>query len=208
MKYKLSVASISMMAFAYIISYYLLYSTPPYQAMVNGEALNVRGIIFTNLITVVFVIIAHYLKKSIYKAMAIVCILFSSFAVLPHSRFLIGSSEIENFIPIELTAVMILAVVVLLMFSLRFNKYKEYYKEWYSEGVEEKEIHKILAQKTKFYSLFNILITGICLFLVSVGFKMLYENASASFIIFTAFLGLALITGCIVFISRSIFFTK
>ena len=124
------------------------------------------------------------------------------------SRFLIGSNEIENFIPIELTAVMILAVVVLLMFSLRFNKYKEYYKEWYSEGVEEKEIHKILAQKTKFYSLFNILITGICLFLVSVGFKMLYENASASFIIFTAFLGLALITGCIVFISRSIFFTK
>ena len=41
---------------------------------------------------------------------------------------------------------MILAVVVLLMFSLRFNKYKEYYKEWYSEGVEEKEIHKILAK--------------------------------------------------------------
>lgn len=87
MKYKLSVASISMMAFAYIISYYLLYSTPPYQAMVNGEALNVRGIIFTNLITVVFVIIAHYLKKSIYKAMAIVCILFLHLQCYPIQDF-------------------------------------------------------------------------------------------------------------------------
>ena len=50
MKYKLSVASISMMAFAYIISYILLYSTPPYR-WAGGEAqLKVN---FTN-ITVVF----------------------------------------------------------------------------------------------------------------------------------------------------------
>ena len=208
MKYRLLIASIFMMAFAYIISYYLLCSTPPYQSMANGEVLSGRSLIFTNLITVVFVICAYYFKKSVYKAIAIVCILFSSFAVLPHSRFLIGSSETENFISVELTAIMLLAVVVFLMFALRFKKYEEYLKEWSSEGIEEKEIYKILTKKTKFYSFFNILVTGICLFLVGAGFKIFYDNASASFVVSTAVLGLIIIIGCIVFISRRIFFIK
>lgn len=208
MKHRLKAVSIFMLTFAYIISYYLLCSTPPYQNIVKGEILSTRSIILTNLFTASFVAFAYFHKKSIYKTIAIVCILFSSFAVLPHSKFLIGSGEIEKFIPTEITAVMMLGVIVFLMFALRFKKFEEYLKEWPLEGVEEREIHKILKEKIKFYSVFNILISGVCLFLIATGFKTFYENASASFVVFTAFLGLAVITGCIAFISKSIFFTK
>lgn len=208
MKYKLPAASIFMMVFAYIISYGLLCSTPPYQNITRGEVFGIKSLFFTNMTAMVFIFIVYYFIKSIYKAIATVCILFSSFAVLPHSRFLIGSGEIENYLPKELTAVLVLAVIVLLMFALRLKKYEEYLKEWSFEGVEEKEILKILTEKIKFYSIFNILVSGICLFLVATGFKILNENASASFVVFIAFLGLAVITGCIIFISRSIFFIK
>lgn len=208
MKHRLSMVSITMMTFAYIISYYLLCSIPPYQDMVNGEVLNIKSLIFTNLITVTFIIAAYYLKKSIYKAVAIVCVIFSSFAVLPHSKFLIGASEIENYIPIELTALMVLAVIMFLMFALRFKKYQENLKRWCHEGVKEKEIHKILTKRIKYYSIFNSFILLICVFLIVPGFNISYTNASAAFIVLTAILGLIIITGCIIFISRKIFFMK
>lgn len=208
MRNKLLISSILMMTLAYIISYYLLCSTPPYLDMVNGEIFNVKSLIFTNSITVAFIIAAYYFKKSIYKAVAIVCLIFSSFAVLPHSKLLIGSSEVENYIPIELTAIITLVVIVLLMFALRFKKYQEHLKEWYFEGAEEKEIHKILTKRIKLYSISNILVFLACLFLTGIGFSILYKNPSPSLIMLTAVLGLIILVGCIIFISKKIFFVK
>ena len=45
---------------------------------------------------------------------------------------------------------------------------------------------KHIKEKIKFYSVFNILISGVCLFLIATGFKTFYENASA-FFVFTLF---------------------
>ncbi|MDQ2087878.1 hypothetical protein RBH29_15715 [Herbivorax sp. ANBcel31] len=209
MRHKLLTATILMMTFAYIISYYLLCSTPPYQrAILTKEGLNMGILIFTNLTAVLFAVLAYYLRKSIYKAVAIVCILFCSFAVLPHSKILIGSKEIENYLSVELTAIGVLVVVVLLMFALRLKEYEKDLKDWSFEGVEKKEIHKIIKKRIRFYSFFNILEFAICLFLIGIGFTIFYENPSSLITVFTAVTGLVIIIGCVVFIAKRISYTR
>ncbi|TYQ12833.1 UNVERIFIED_CONTAM: hypothetical protein Cloal_3868 [Acetivibrio alkalicellulosi] len=204
MKIKIQTVAVLSTIVAYIVSCFLLFTTPFYQSLLYGEGGFIRTLFITHLLTGLFLLAAYYLKRSVLKATCALCIIICSFAVLPHSKLLIGSDEIEKYLSVELTAFVFLSVIILVMFAIRLNKYARDWNKWFDETGDKGYIDFIIKNRIKLYSAFTALTTIICLILIAVGFAVLYRGASVLFIILIAVIGLMLLAGCVLFVLRNI----
>ncbi|MFZ5989506.1 MAG: hypothetical protein ACOYWZ_20610 [Bacillota bacterium] len=189
---------------AYGISFILLFYTPLYQDIVYWTGSGLRVFIVTNLIAALVTGAAYLLYKNALTVVNIICMTFCTPAVMSHSKLtkqILGINP-SKYLTAHYTALLFLAVVILLLVARRLKRLEIESDALILSGANEENVKIILGKSIKLYYMFTALVSVLCIVLIGIGFMVLHINGSKLAIVLTAASGIVLIIGCVVFIYR------
>ncbi len=162
------------------------------------------SLITVNVIAFIIIGIAFAVSKNMLTPTFFVCIGFCVPPLMAYSKLgeRIFDANVENQFNAFTTAVLFLTVIAMLLIAGKLKKLEQEYLSQISNGADEEALKLITINSLKVYSAFLAGIFFVTFIVVTVGFVFLNVRGSTFIAIITAVLGMALLLGCVYYLSR------
>jgi len=184
---------------AYILSLILFINTSAFSYSDFKTSL-----ITVNIVAFIVMAIGYASSKNVLTPAFFVCMFFCVPSVIAHSKLgeAIFEMDVESKFSAPATAVIFLAVILMLLIAGKLKRMEKEYLSLVSSGAEEEDVKLAVTNSLKVYLAFLAGLSMVTFIVVVIGFIFLNLKGSVLIAVATAVLGMALLSGCALYLTN------